>query len=145
MLSTATVMTTCGSLVYTDELWYGMKRGSFPHYRPFVQSNYQSGPCITNVIATFCNNFSQWGRSFLWKLRCHWLKFLRRVAKTLVIQGPSGLAAHRASNTCLGWFIFYNGYAMRKVSVNLCDNNYLSNQNASVVYSVTRVLCNALV
>ena len=43
--------------------------------------------CITNVIATCRKNFSQWERSFLWKLRCHWLKFLRRVAKTLVIQG----------------------------------------------------------
>ena len=47
------------------------------------------GPCITNVIATCRKNFSQWERSFLWKLRCHWLKFLRRVAKTLVIQGPA--------------------------------------------------------
>ena len=46
------------------------------------------GPCITNVIATCRRNFSQWESSFLWKLRCHWLKFLRRVAKTLVIQGP---------------------------------------------------------
>ena len=27
----------------------------------------------------------------LWKLRYHWLKFLRRVAKTLVIQGPGPL------------------------------------------------------
>ena len=47
------------------------------------------GPCITNVIATCRKNFSQWERSFHWKLRCHWLKYLRRVAKTLVIQGPS--------------------------------------------------------
>ena len=47
-----------------------------------------TGPCITNVIATCRKNFSQWERSFLWKLRCHWLKFLRHVAKTLVIQGP---------------------------------------------------------
>ena len=47
------------------------------------------GPCITNVIATCRKNFSQWESSFLWKLRCHWLKFLRRVAKTLVIQGPA--------------------------------------------------------
>ena len=46
------------------------------------------GPCITNVFATCRKNFSQWESSFLWKLRCHWLKFLRRVAKTLVIQGP---------------------------------------------------------
>ena len=51
-----------------------------------------SGPCITNVIATCRKNFSQWERSFLWKLRCHWLKFLRHVAKTLVIQGPGASA-----------------------------------------------------
>ena len=51
----------------------------------------QPGPCITNVIATCRKNFSQWESSFLWKLRCHWLKFLRRVAKTLVIQGPAGI------------------------------------------------------
>ena len=47
-----------------------------------------TGPCITNAIATCRKNFSQWERSFLWKLRYHWLEFLRRVAKTLVIQGP---------------------------------------------------------
>ena len=51
----------------------------------------KAGPCITNVIATCRKNFSQWESSFLWKLRCHWLKFLRRVAKTLVIQGPDHL------------------------------------------------------
>ena len=50
-----------------------------------------TGPCITNVIATCRKNFSQWESSFLWKLRCYWLKFLRRVAKTLVIQGPGPL------------------------------------------------------
>ena len=48
-------------------------------------SGNDAGPCITNVIATCRKNFSQWERSFLWKLRCHWLKFLWRVA---VIQGP---------------------------------------------------------
>ena len=47
-----------------------------------------TGPYITNVIATCRKTFSQWERSFLWKLRCHWLKFLQHVAKTLVIQGP---------------------------------------------------------
>ena len=50
-----------------------------------------TGPCITNVFATCRKNFSQWESSFLWKLRCHWLKFLQRVAKTLVIQGPACL------------------------------------------------------
>ena len=47
-----------------------------------------TGPCITNVFATRRNNFSQWHRSFQRKLLSHWLKFLRHVAITLVIQGP---------------------------------------------------------
>ena len=46
------------------------------------------GPCIANVFATRRKNFSQWHRSFQRKLRSHWLKFLRHVAITLVIQGP---------------------------------------------------------
>ena len=48
----------------------------------------QPGPRITNVFATRRNNFSQWHRSFQRKLLSHWLKFLRHVAITLVIQGP---------------------------------------------------------
>ena len=47
-----------------------------------------AGPCITNVFATCRKNFSQWHRSFQRKLRSHWLKFLRHVAITLVIQDP---------------------------------------------------------
>ena len=43
-----------------------------------------AGPCITNVFATRRKNFSQWHCSFQRKLRSHWLKFLRHVAKTLV-------------------------------------------------------------
>ena len=53
-----------------------------------IMAWHRPGPCITNVIATCRKNFSQWESSFLWKPQCHWLKFLRRVAKTLVIQGP---------------------------------------------------------
>ena len=50
-----------------------------------------TGPCITNVFATRLKNFSQWYRSFQRKLLSHWLKFLRHVAITLVIQGPGSL------------------------------------------------------
>ena len=46
------------------------------------------GPCIINVFATRRKNFSQWHRSFQRKLLSHWLKFLRHVAITLVIQDP---------------------------------------------------------
>ena len=53
------------------------------------------GPCITNVFATRRKNFSQWHRSFQRRLLSHWLKFLRHVAITLVIQGPV------AQKTCL--------------------------------------------
>ena len=45
-----------------------------------------AGPCITNVFATCRKNISQWHRSFQRKLGSHWLKFLRHVAITLVIQ-----------------------------------------------------------
>ena len=69
------------------------------------------GPCITNVIATCRKNFSQWERSFLWKLRCHWLKFLRRVAKTLVIQGPALVHCDfsRIRLNPLNWIILGSG------------------------------------
>ena len=50
-----------------------------------------TGPCITNVFATRRKNFSQWYCSFQRKLLSHWLKFLRHVAITLVIQGPGTL------------------------------------------------------
>ena len=59
-------------------------------------------------IATCRKNFSQWESSFLWKLQCHWLKFLRRVAKTLVIQGPDVFVNRR----CI--FIFMDIYADTK-------------------------------
>ena len=36
------------------------------------------GPCITTATWRCRNNFSQWGCSFHWKLRCHWLEFLRQ-------------------------------------------------------------------
>ena len=65
-------------------------------WRPFclslnVLTFRNTGPCITNVFATRRKNFSQWHRSFQRKLLFHWLKFLRRVAITLVIQGPGPL------------------------------------------------------
>ena len=34
------------------------------------------------------NNLSQWERSFHWKLRCHWLEFLRQRQIAVVRQGP---------------------------------------------------------
>ena len=47
------------------------------------------GPVLLTFFATRRKNFSQWHRSFQRKLRSHWLKFLRHVAITLVIQGPA--------------------------------------------------------
>ena len=71
-------------------IWY---KGLWQHSKP--------GHCITNVIATCRKNFSQWESSFLWKLRYHWLKVLRRVAKTLVIQGPDTLVICGSSCACV--------------------------------------------
>ena len=55
---------------------------------PVISPHKGPGPCITNVFATRRKNFSQWHRSFQRKLLSHWLKFLRHVAITLVIQDP---------------------------------------------------------
>ena len=44
------------------------------------------GPCVTTVTWRCHKNFSPWECSFHWKLRCHWLEFLRQIA--VVRQGP---------------------------------------------------------
>ena len=43
-------------------------------------------PRFTTATWRCRKNFSQWERSFHWKLRCHWLEFLRQIA--VVRQGP---------------------------------------------------------
>ena len=72
-----------------------------------------TGPCITNVFATRRKNFSQWHRSFQRKLLSHWLKFLRHVAITLVIQGPGAMKSlgrtllngiHHSYSVAAHWF-----------------------------------------
>ena len=95
--TTATTTTIPNPYSFGCTVYNGTEWKCFPHHWPFARGIHwtpvdsphkRPGPCITNVIATCRKNFSQWERSFLWKLRCHWLKFLRCVAKTLVIQGP---------------------------------------------------------
>ena len=68
-----------------------------------------TGPCITNVIATCRKNFSQWESS---------LKFLRRVAKTLVIQGP-GLP----QNTC-GMYLLISTLCLHQPLKWFCIGNH---------------------
>ena len=43
---------------------------------------------LTNATWRCRKNFSQWERRFNWKLRCHWLEFLRQRQITVVRQGP---------------------------------------------------------
>ena len=47
-----------------------------------------AGPCLTTATWRCRKNFSQWECSFLWKLRCHWLEFLRQRQIAVVRQGP---------------------------------------------------------
>ena len=49
------------------------------------------GPCLTTATRRCRKNFSQWERSFHWKLRCHWLEFLRQRQIAAVTQGPGTL------------------------------------------------------
>ena len=56
-----------------------------------------TGSCITAAIWRCRKNFSQSQRSFQWKLRSHWLKFLRQRYVALVKKGPgpvNGLASN---------------------------------------------------
>ena len=46
-----------------------------------------TGPCFTTATWRCRKNFSQWKRSFLWKLCCHWLKRLRQRQIAVVKQG----------------------------------------------------------
>ena len=48
----------------------------------------RAGPCPITAIWRCHNNSSQWQRSFQWKLRSHWLKFLWRHHVAVVRQGP---------------------------------------------------------
>ena len=58
----------------------------------FVNHDYSprkgARPCHTTATWRCRKNFSQWERSFLWKLRCHWVKGLRQRQIALVRQGP---------------------------------------------------------
>ena len=84
------------------------------------------GPCITNVFATRRKNFSQWYRSFQRKLLSHWLKFLRHVAITLVIQGP-GPQRHMASLDHSQMFMFWRA--------RLCVQNNIERHTAHTIVS----------
>ena len=45
------------------------------------------GPCITPAIWRCRKTVSQWQGSFQWKLRSHWLKFLRQRPATVIVLG----------------------------------------------------------
>ena len=68
----------------TTALWDCMFSFCFPHPLPhpaLLMLNWQqlfTGPCLTTATWRCRKNFSQWERSFLWKLRSHWLKGLRQ-------------------------------------------------------------------
>ena len=93
----------CFNTVMSNE-WHGLSKSP------------GTGPCITTVFATRRKNFSQWYRSFQRKLLSHWLKFLRHVAITLVIQGP-GLFVQN-----IVWLL---SNEQRSASLALCDGNPL--------------------
>ena len=64
---------------------FGVK--DFLHIKEVSVLN-NTGPCLTTATWRCRKNFSQWERSFLWKLCCHWLEGLRQRQITVVRQGP---------------------------------------------------------
>ena len=53
--------------------------------------------CLTTATWRCRKNFSQWERSFLWKLCCHWLKGWRQRQIAVVRQGPGTHRSHWTS------------------------------------------------
>ena len=54
-----------------------------------VMDSAHKGPCHTTAKWRCRKKFSQWECSFHWKLRCHWLEFLRQQCQIAVVrQGP---------------------------------------------------------
>ena len=51
-------------------------------------AKWRPGPCLTTAIWRCRKNSSHWQCSFQWKLRSHWLKFLRQRHVAVVKQGP---------------------------------------------------------
>ena len=68
----------------------------------------EAGPCLTTATWRCRKNFSQWERSFLWKLRFHWLKGLRQRQIAVVRQG-SGTPHIQYPGSVLftGWFQYW--------------------------------------
>ena len=59
-----------------------------------------TGPCFTTATWHCRENVSLWGRSLLWKLRCHCLKVLRQRQIASIRQGP-GPAPRRLNEIVL--------------------------------------------
>ena len=76
------------TLIVTDHQCYRAIKSLQTTVHSNTIDTYNTGPRITNVIATRRKNFSQRERSFLWKLRCQWPKPPRRAAKTPATQDP---------------------------------------------------------
>ena len=63
---------------------------------------FAAGLCLTTATWRCRKNFSQWELSFLWKLRCHWLKGLRQRQIAVVRQGPE----HNIRDRCrASWIV----------------------------------------
>ena len=55
-----------------------------------IPPHFNTSPCITTAMWRCHNPFSQWQRSFQWKLHSHWLKVLRQRHIAVLIQGSGG-------------------------------------------------------
>ena len=58
------------------------------HRWPVNSPNKGLGPVLLTATWRCRKNFSQWECSFHWKLRCHWLEFLRQRQIAVVRHGP---------------------------------------------------------
>ena len=81
--------------ILSSNSWSSQLRSTIP--TEFSCNCSEPGPCLTTATWRCCKNLSQWERSFHWKLRCHWLEFLRQCQIAVVRQGPE-----LSTQICLG-------------------------------------------
>ena len=94
----------CPTFKWLAAIWQERRitRITVPIIQQWSPNDISSGPCLTTATWRCRKNFSQWERSFLWKLRCHWLKGLRQRQIAVVRQGPA-VQLRVATKTICDW------------------------------------------
>ena len=104
----------------------------------FISCFMKPGSCLIAATWRCCENFGQWGRSFLWKLRCHWRKGLRQRRVAVVRRGP-GVNYHLYWDHCGA--LFRTWYPCWRILRQWLLVGCFAGVSIRVTYYINYVLC----